>query len=161
MAESSSSNLLDWTITDAPPADEPLHSPDFSPSPRRTLTRYHHLSVRLWLIVGSLIAVVIAGLWVFSASTLYTYTPVELWCAYCGAPITKEQVDITRWEAEALLDALLADQPTEKETALFQAFRLATSPTAWVAKGLGLSTPHSSAFNPPRDSVWAAAPLRL
>ena len=67
MAESSSSNLLDWTITDAPPADEPLHSPDSSPSPRRTLTRDHHLSVLLWLLVGSLIAVVIAGLWMFSA----------------------------------------------------------------------------------------------
>jgi hypothetical protein len=58
MAESSSSNLLDWTITDAPPADEPLHSPDSSSSPRRTLTRHHNISVRLGLIVGRLIAVV-------------------------------------------------------------------------------------------------------
>src|SRR3990170_115621 len=67
MAESSSSNLLDWTITNAPPADELLHAPDSSSSPRRTLTRHHNISVRLWLIVGSLIAVVIAELWVFSA----------------------------------------------------------------------------------------------
>jgi len=145
MAESSSSNLLDWTITDAPPADEPLHSPDSSSSPRRTLTRHHNLSVRLWLIVGSLIAVVIAGLWVFSASTLYTYTPIELWCTYCGAPITQEQVDITRWEAEALLNELLRDQPTEKETALFQALSVAIGPVSWVAKGLGISSQEAQA----------------
>jgi hypothetical protein len=416
MTKTSSSNLLDWTITDAPPADEPLPSPDFSPSPRRTLTRDHHLSVLLWLIVGSLIAVVIAGLWVFStyntwrtrrdvmrvatleekaawagdmrlylqlsddsnpdwvksqtrlvennqsapaplpglrpstqktilqsvesltpdtvrvdavrafraddgtaltfmlpqfyrytrgawrripppdifwgepqnrsgahaslrfytadapimkeelgpylddvlaracavwacpahlvvginfantayqpgdalmsswfgeniflpsphaqglpaaaaaklqlkrtvawrslfalgdlvvrrdaglgqpgsaffhafmartalqlgvitphmetapsASTLYTYTPIELWCAYCGASITQEQVDITRWEAEALLNELLRDQPTEKETALFQALSVAIGPVSWVAKGLGISSQEAQA----------------
>jgi hypothetical protein len=95
MAESSSSNLLDWTITDAPPADEPLHSPDSSPSPRRTLTRYHHLSVRLWLIVGSLIAVVIAGLWVFSAPAIAFGLP-----PHSGYNRAGHALSVTSWATE-------------------------------------------------------------
>jgi hypothetical protein len=99
MAESSSSNLLDWTITDAPPADEPLHAPDSSSSPRRTLTRHHNISVRLWLIVGSLIAVVIAGLWVFSA--LFQALSVAI------GPVSwvAKGLGISSQEAQARLDA--------------------------------------------------------
>ncbi len=80
-----------------------------------------------------------------SASTLYTYTPIELWCSYCGAPVTKEQADIARWEAEALLNELLRDQPADKETALFQAFSAASGPAPWVAKGLGISSQEAQA----------------
>jgi hypothetical protein len=80
-----------------------------------------------------------------SASTLYTYSPVQLWCAYCGAALTEEQERLLRWEAEALLSALLRDQPPAAETALFQALRSATGPVAWAAKGLGLSSSEAQA----------------
>lgn len=46
-----------------------------------------------------------------TASTLYTYTPEQLWCVYCGAAATPEHMRVTAWEADALMNELLRDQP--------------------------------------------------
>jgi hypothetical protein len=80
-----------------------------------------------------------------AASTLYTYSPEQLWCAYCGAATAPEHVRVTRWEADALLNELLRDQPAEMEMELFRGLRSATGPVAWVAGGLGLSSPEAQA----------------
>jgi hypothetical protein len=80
-----------------------------------------------------------------TASTLYVYSPAQLWCAYCGTATALEQKRVTTWEADALLSELLRGQPAEVEAALFRSLRSATGPAAWLAAGLSVSSQEAQA----------------